>query len=94
MGLDFKSQVLEQQDAASAEDVRECPGPEPEQVNHDGEVTTDGILDPTSMFLISRPDGIVANGGIRTGRTCCQEFKKILLSPTDFGAPLGEGNMV
>jgi hypothetical protein len=56
-----KSQVLQQQASASAEDVRECPEPESEQVNHDGKVTTDGILVPASMFLISRPDGIVAN---------------------------------
>ena len=57
----------------------------------DGKVTTDGILVSASMLLISRPDGIVANGGIRTGRTYCQEFKEILLSPMDFGLPSVKG---
>jgi len=56
-----KSQVLQQQASASAEDARECPEPEPEQVDHDGKVIADGILVPAPMLLISKLDGIVAN---------------------------------
>src|SRR5271157_1234037 len=56
-----KSQVLQQQASASAENARECPEPKPEQVDHDGKVITDGILVPAPMLLISKLDGIVAN---------------------------------
>jgi hypothetical protein len=56
-----KRQVLRQQASAGAEDARECPEPEPEQVNHDGKVIADGILIPAPMLLISKPDGIVAS---------------------------------
>jgi hypothetical protein len=56
-----KSQVLLQPASASAEGARECPEPEPEQVNHDGKVIAGRTLVPTPMLLISKPDGIVAN---------------------------------
>jgi acyl-CoA thioesterase len=56
-----KSQVLQQQASASAEDARECPEPEPEQVDHDSKVIADGILVRAPRLLISKPDGIVAS---------------------------------
>jgi hypothetical protein len=56
-----KSQVLQQQASAGAEDAKECSEPEPEQVDHDGKVIADRILVLAPMLLISKPDGIVAS---------------------------------
>jgi hypothetical protein len=55
-----RSQVLQQQASASAENAGEYPEPEPEQVNHDGKVIAGRTLVSVPMLLISKPGGIVA----------------------------------
>jgi hypothetical protein len=55
-----KSQVLQQQASACAENAGEYPEPEPKQVNHDGKVITGRTLFSVPLLLISKPDGIVA----------------------------------
>ena len=59
-----KTQVLQQQASASAEDAGEYPEPEPEQINHDDKVIAGRTLVPAPMLLISKPDGIVANNNL------------------------------